>query len=93
MKTKHNWSRLDAMNEEQRHATVLADPDLQPLSDADMDRMHSALGYRKCHISLSAYAGGASLVMLYSDEPRGRMSGHPATRMSMWPRYLSDAPQ
>jgi putative transcriptional regulator len=39
MKTKHNWSRLDAMSEEQRHATALADPDAQPLSDADMDRM------------------------------------------------------
>src|SRR5215472_18668893 len=39
MKTKHDWSRLDAMNEEQRHAAAVADPDAQPLSDADMDRM------------------------------------------------------
>jgi putative transcriptional regulator len=39
MKTKHDWSRLDAMTEEQRHAAALADPDAQPLSDADMNRM------------------------------------------------------
>jgi len=40
MKTgKHDWSRLDAMTGEQRHAAALADPDAQPLTDADMDRM------------------------------------------------------
>jgi putative transcriptional regulator len=39
MKIKHDWSRLDAMTEEQRHAAALADPDAQPLSDADVDRM------------------------------------------------------
>jgi len=39
MKTKHDWSRLDATTEEQRHAAALADPDAQPLSDADMNRM------------------------------------------------------
>jgi hypothetical protein len=39
MKTKHDWSRLDAMTEEQRRAAALADPDAQPLSDVDMDRM------------------------------------------------------
>lgn len=39
MKTKHDWSRVDAMTEEQRHAAALADPDAQPLTDADMARM------------------------------------------------------
>ena len=39
MKTKHDWSRLDAMIEEQRRAATLADPDAQPLSNDDMDRM------------------------------------------------------
>jgi putative transcriptional regulator len=39
MKTKHDWSRLDALSEAQRHAAALADPDAQPLTDADMDRM------------------------------------------------------
>jgi putative transcriptional regulator len=39
MKTKHDWNRLEAMTEEQRHTAALADPDAQPLSDADMDRM------------------------------------------------------
>ncbi len=31
--------RLDAITEVQRHAAALVDPDAQPLSDADMDRM------------------------------------------------------
>ena len=39
MKTKHDWSRADARTEEQSHAAALADPDAQPLTDADMDRM------------------------------------------------------
>jgi putative transcriptional regulator len=34
-----NWSRLDAMTEEEKRAASLADPDAQPLTDADMDRM------------------------------------------------------
>jgi putative transcriptional regulator len=38
-KTQHDWRRLDAMTEEERHAASLSDPDAQPLSDADMDRM------------------------------------------------------
>ncbi len=39
MQTKHDWSRPDALTEEQRHAAALADPDAQPLADADMDQM------------------------------------------------------
>ena len=39
MKTNHDWSRLEAMTEEQRRAAALADPDAQPLSDVDMDHM------------------------------------------------------
>ena len=39
MKTKHDWSRLESMTAEQRHAAALTDADAQPLSDADMDRM------------------------------------------------------
>ena len=39
MKTKYDWTRLDSMTKQQRHAAALADPDAQPLSDADMDRM------------------------------------------------------
>lgn len=39
MKIEHDWSRLDAMTADQRHAAALADPDARPLADADMDRM------------------------------------------------------
>jgi putative transcriptional regulator len=37
--TKHDWSRLDAMTAEQKHAAALSDPDHQPLSDQAMSRM------------------------------------------------------
>ena len=39
MKAKHDWSRLDAMTEDQRRAAALADADALLLSAADMDRM------------------------------------------------------
>ncbi len=32
MKIKHDWSRVEAMTEEQRHAAALGDPDAQPLT-------------------------------------------------------------
>lgn len=35
----HDWSRFDAMTPEERHAAALADPDAQPLTEADMARM------------------------------------------------------
>jgi putative transcriptional regulator len=37
--TKHDWSRFDAMTEEERRVAALADPDAPPLADSDMDRM------------------------------------------------------
>ena len=30
---KHDWSRVDAMTDEQIHAAAMADPDAQPISD------------------------------------------------------------
>src|ERR1700761_2519346 len=36
---EHDWSRLDAMTEAQRHAAALADPDAQPLTPEDFKRM------------------------------------------------------
>ncbi|MDO8297502.1 MAG: helix-turn-helix domain-containing protein [Caulobacter sp.] len=36
---EHDWTRFDAMTPEERHAAALADPDAQPLTDADMARM------------------------------------------------------
>ena len=37
--TKHDWSRFDAMTEEERHAAALSDPDARPLSAEDFKRM------------------------------------------------------
>jgi len=36
---KHDWSRLDAMTEAERHAAALSDPDALPLSPEDFKRM------------------------------------------------------
>jgi len=36
---KHNWARLDAMSEAQRHAAAERDRDGKPLSPADLKRM------------------------------------------------------
>ena len=37
----HDWSRFDAMTEEERHAAAMADPDAIPMSDAEWDRAPS----------------------------------------------------
>ena len=37
--TKYDWSAVDALTEEQILAAALADPDAQPLSDAQLQRM------------------------------------------------------
>jgi putative transcriptional regulator len=39
LEDKTDWKRLRAMTEEQVHAAALADPDAQPLTDADFARM------------------------------------------------------
>ena len=36
---KHDWSRLDALTEEDVHAAALADPDAQPLTQERLARM------------------------------------------------------
>jgi putative transcriptional regulator len=35
---KHDWSRVDAMTDEQRHAAAMADPDARPMTDAEWAR-------------------------------------------------------
>lgn len=34
----HDWSRADAMTEEQRHAAALSDPDAQPLTEEQLKK-------------------------------------------------------
>ncbi len=36
---KHDWSRLDAMSDTERHAAALRDPDAKPLTPADFKRL------------------------------------------------------
>ncbi len=35
----HDWSRLDAMTDEEKHAAALSDPDNPPLTEEDFKRM------------------------------------------------------
>jgi putative transcriptional regulator len=39
MKIKHDWSKADAMTDEDVHAAALSDPDAQPLTDTDIKHM------------------------------------------------------
>jgi putative transcriptional regulator len=36
---KHNWSRFDALTDEEVHAAALRDPDAQPLAEERLARM------------------------------------------------------
>jgi putative transcriptional regulator len=36
---EHDWSRLDAMTEAEKHAAAVSDPDNPPLTEDDMRRM------------------------------------------------------
>lgn len=38
-KRTHDWSALDAMTDEQKHAAAMSDPDAQPLTEEDFKRM------------------------------------------------------
>ena len=38
-KTKHNWTRADAMSEAEIHAAALSDPDAQPLTPEQLAKM------------------------------------------------------
>jgi putative transcriptional regulator len=38
-KTRHDWSRADAMTEQQIHAAALSDPDAQPLTPQRLNAM------------------------------------------------------
>jgi putative transcriptional regulator len=39
LSARHDWSRLDAMTEADKHAAALSDPDNRPLTEEDMKRM------------------------------------------------------
>jgi putative transcriptional regulator len=37
--SKHDWTRFDAMTDDESHAAALADPDARPLTASDLQRM------------------------------------------------------
>ena len=46
MTTKHDWSRADALTDEQIHAAALADPDAQPLTPERLAGMRQTPGVK-----------------------------------------------
>lgn len=54
-KTKHDWSLVDAMSDEDIHAAALSDPDARPLAPEDFQRLR-----RTPHVKVIRRAQGLS---------------------------------
>ena len=68
-KTRHDWSRADAMTDKEIHAAALADPDAQPLTLERLTRMRRtpqariirrALGLSQDEFTARFHAGARS---------------------------------
>jgi putative transcriptional regulator len=81
-----DWSRADAMSEDERHAAALADPDAQPLTDEQLARMRRvpdiAMIRTKMGLELEAFAKrfGLSPVLVREWEEHRRILD-PAAKM------------
>jgi putative transcriptional regulator len=45
---KTDWTRFDAMSDEQRHQAALSDPDARPLTEDDFRRIKRTPRARRC---------------------------------------------
>jgi putative transcriptional regulator len=52
MNELQDWSRFDAMTDEQRHAAALSDPDAQPLTEAQAEHIRRTLWTRSLRRTL-----------------------------------------
>ena len=91
-----DWSRADAMSEAQRDAAALADPDAQPLTDAQLARMRRvpdiAAIRAKMGLDLDAFAKrfGLSPVLVREWEEHRRFLD-PAAKMLL--RVIEHEPE
>ena len=81
----HDWTRFDAMTDAERHAAALADPDAQPLTDADKDRMTRVPRVttlrRRFRLTLEAFSEQFRIPLdVLEDWESGRTTPDPAAR-------------
>ena len=55
MKTKHDWSRADAMTEEQRHAAALAAFRTSPVGGLDLSQRQALVDCQLARVSSASY--------------------------------------
>ena len=77
-----DWSRADAMTEEQRHAAALADPDAQPLTEAEAQEMKPIPAVKRLRIRLRL-----------TQEEFGKCYGIPLTTLRDWEQGRSEPDQ
>lgn len=71
--TKHDWSRADALTDDQIHAAALADPDAQPLTPERLVGMKRT-PHAKDHPSRPwLVAGGFRAALSYPDRHVARL--------------------
>ena len=95
-RTKHDWSRFDAMTEAERHAAALRDPDAQPLTAEDFKRMKPVprawIIRRALHLSQEEFAARFHIpIGTLRDWEQGRKEPDAAAKAYL--RVIATAPE
>jgi putative transcriptional regulator len=95
-RTKHDWSRVDAMTAAERHAAALADPDAQPLTARDFKRMkpvpRAFIIRRALHLSQEEFAARFHIpIGTLRDWEQGRKAPDAAAKAYL--RVIASAPE
>src|SRR5262249_1569785 len=77
-----DWSRADAMTDEQIHAAALADPDAQPATDEQLARMKPYSRVKLLRIKLHL-----------TQEQFAKRYGIPVSTLRDWKQYRSEPDQ
>ena len=87
--TRHDWSRVDAMTDAERHAAALADPDAQPLTPDDFKQVKRvpqvAVIRRAFRLSQEEFAARFHIpVETLRDWEQGSKEPDEATKAYLW---------
>ena len=74
-----DWSRADAMTDEEIHAAAVSDPDAQPLTDAQLARMKPFSRVKRLRINLQL-----------TQEQFAKRYGIPLSTLRDWEQYRSE---
>jgi putative transcriptional regulator len=77
-----DWSRADAMTDEQIHAAALADPDAQPLTEEQLGRMKPFSRVKRLRITLRL-----------TQEQFAKRYGIPLSTLRDWEQYRTEPDQ